>query len=695
MKRVFAHIGFAFAVTLIVLNLIPYTNACILILSAGLGIILISSLAIKKYRRALTVPVCVGAALIACLVFLCTYNATVLPQQSLDSETADTVFYIVDLEEIDDDGNYNYIVKTESVALNNAPQNIKLKVKSTVKINAEYYQKISAKLKFYSVGCDAFSSFGNWGNNVFLSAQAENVRVRSDDVHSPMKTILKLREKIIHRLYSLNPNQNGALSVALVTGYKGLFSERTSVMFKYAGTSHIVAVSGFHLTIVMAVILFVLKRLKINNKASAVVLILSVVFFSALAGFSKSVVRAGIMAVVMLLGEVFGRKSDALNSLGLAVFIICLNPFAVSDIGACLSVLAVLAIVTLYPVLLKRLNDVLHKNDLSADKSVRNVLNCTLHKSVASFLLGLSVMIYTLPIMYIYFSYVSLSGLVSNVLVTPLAGVAIPVSAVTFIFGKVPVVSGVLAAATDKVCHIILAIIRYFASLKNAVLVFNQSFGLILAFILIIFAICFILNKKKLLPYVSFFCALLLAGCAVANIAMNSRQSRLLVCENDAVVISSEKKTIVYGVNDENDYYSVCSYLQSYQSDIDYLIVDESSEYAMKLIKVFDTKNVIVPYFDEKLLKSMQDENYIAGKDFRMEYNENFAFAFCSKEKIRFRAFLNNVNACVSEQPVCFANGICVCGNSVTDDHGKIDLKDGDVLYSFDSDGVYSVRRLG
>ena len=69
MKRVFAHIGFSFAVSMLLLNLINSIKKT-LIISAGLAILFIASLAVKKYRQALAVPLCLGAAVFAC-IFLC------------------------------------------------------------------------------------------------------------------------------------------------------------------------------------------------------------------------------------------------------------------------------------------------------------------------------------------------------------------------------------------------------------------------------------------------------------------------------------------------------------------------------------------------------------------------------------------------------------------------------------------------
>ena len=104
MKRVFAHIGFSFATTMLVLNLIPAKYDLYVII--GLAVLLIASLIIKKYKEALAVPICLGAAVFACLIFTLTMNLYVAPAQILNNSNAECEFYIVELPKQNDSGEY-------------------------------------------------------------------------------------------------------------------------------------------------------------------------------------------------------------------------------------------------------------------------------------------------------------------------------------------------------------------------------------------------------------------------------------------------------------------------------------------------------------------------------------------------------------------------------------------------------------
>ena len=214
MKRIFTHIGFSTAVTLLVINLLPVKSISLIML--GLAVLSAASLVIFKGKEK-AVFVCLISGVFACGVFLCTYNATVAPQLSLDSAEADTEFYITDIAKIDDDGNYVYTVKTTKINCDGAPQNIKLHVKSTRKINADYYETVKGKLKFYSIADNASSSYGYWGEKIFLSAKGSKFTATGNKINSPWKYTLLLREDIINTLYAQIGGDEGALSAAFLT----------------------------------------------------------------------------------------------------------------------------------------------------------------------------------------------------------------------------------------------------------------------------------------------------------------------------------------------------------------------------------------------------------------------------------------------------------------------------------------------
>lgn len=119
MKRVFAHIGFSTAVTLLAVNLIGIQ--AVPAAAVGVGILFFVSLLLPRYRRALAVPLCFGAALFACLLYITVYQATVAPALALDGVEAQSSLYLTSLPVVKQ-GSYVYTAKAVRILADGAPQ---------------------------------------------------------------------------------------------------------------------------------------------------------------------------------------------------------------------------------------------------------------------------------------------------------------------------------------------------------------------------------------------------------------------------------------------------------------------------------------------------------------------------------------------------------------------------------------------
>jgi ComEC/Rec2-related protein len=113
--------------------------------------------------------------------------------------------------------------------------------------------------------------------------------------------------------------------------------------------AHIFAVSGLHIGFLAAAILFLLKKLRVNNYVSAAVLAAVFVIYGIMTGMPSGVKRAAITFIVFLLAKNSVRKSDPLTSLAFsAVIIILTNPRELFDVGFIMSYGAVFGIIAFY-----------------------------------------------------------------------------------------------------------------------------------------------------------------------------------------------------------------------------------------------------------------------------------------------------------------------------------------------------------
>lgn len=159
--------------------------------------------------------------------------------------------------------------------------------------------------------------------------------------------ILRLRKSLSFRLAELFVD-DGGLSRALLLGDRQGLDQATTADFRDAGLAHILAVSGLHVSLMMMALFFVLKRLRLSPRVLLGLIALLLLLYAWMLEFSPSIVRAGILTLLFLLGRVVKRRVDPLSSWSLAFLLILLfRPLDLFTLGFQLSFLAVLGIVLL------------------------------------------------------------------------------------------------------------------------------------------------------------------------------------------------------------------------------------------------------------------------------------------------------------------------------------------------------------
>ena len=160
--------------------------------------------------------------------------------------------------------------------------------------------------------------------------------------------LLQFRKTVEGRILDKLPNDCGAVTVGMLTGNKDYISNELLGNIRAAGVAPVFAVSGMHLSVWIMGLYEILELFGVRKRLNSAVGIVFTLFFMGVTGFSPSVCRAGIMLLVILVGNLFRRKADAINSLGFAALILgIINPMIVADIGFLLSFSSTFGIVAL------------------------------------------------------------------------------------------------------------------------------------------------------------------------------------------------------------------------------------------------------------------------------------------------------------------------------------------------------------
>ena len=218
----------------------------------------------------------------------------------------------------------------------------------------------------------------------------------------------KVKNYITYASDQMFPKEISGLFVGILIGDKENITEEIEEDFKNSSLSHMLAVSGTHVSYIILGLSFLLSNF--GKRYTNIFSILFLIFFMYLTNFTASVVRACIMGIILLGSKILYRKSDIYVSMALSLLIILIeNPFKILDVGLILSYAGTLGIVVLYRVWS---NEVKTKN-----KIIKYIIN--------TLLITFSAQIFVFPIIAVYFNNVSITFFISNLLATPVLAIII------------------------------------------------------------------------------------------------------------------------------------------------------------------------------------------------------------------------------------------------------------------------------
>jgi len=243
--------------------------------------------------------------------------------------------------------------------------------------------------------------------------RAEATRLARRSGSPILQAVNDYRALALQRVELLFPEPEASLFAGILLGEDSQIRPSIREAFNRTGTSHIIAISGFNLTIIASVFLSLFGRW-LGVRRGALLAALAIAFYTLLVGASASVVRAAIMAWLAILARRLGRQSDGLASLAFASGAMTLiNPFTLWDIGFQLSVAATLGLI-LYTDPLRAWSQRILTRWLKPSQAER------LADPLSEFVLfSLAAQVTTLPLIAFYFQRVSLISLLANPIVLP------------------------------------------------------------------------------------------------------------------------------------------------------------------------------------------------------------------------------------------------------------------------------------
>ncbi len=294
-----------------------------------------------------------------------------------------------------------------------------------------------------------------------------------DDI-SLLKIIAKIRDRIDQNLKSSVGLKNYNLVSMWLLGKSKINDQELSELFKNLGISHILVISGTHLSILFNIVGWILTIIMPSYGIYLALLVLFLIFFLLLTGFSSSILRATLFWLFLIIGKFNGKIINYTNVLLVILLLFfIINPLTiVYDVGFHLSFLSIVALVYILPIIQRYIQPHYKKFNF-----IINVINATM-----------SITILLLPYLVYRFSEFNILSIIFNIFLIPLSGLILSVA---FITALVSFLNGFVAQFFGWLVYWLINIFLFILnwleniSVNISLVLFNSIFVVILYYLIL------------------------------------------------------------------------------------------------------------------------------------------------------------------------------------------------------------------
>lgn len=272
-------------------------------------------------------------------------------------------------------------------------------------------------------------------------SQAGSVTVtKATGIYKLYGEIRGFREQLTTTFCSYVGPDEGQLLSSMLCGTSDSLDSGVKSSLNRSGIGHLLAVSGLHVSIIAALVAFLLKLLRVPKAVTFAISEAIMALFVVFSGMRISAVRAFIMMTIFLLASIVRREYDAESSLGVTILIMLIaSPYSVADGSFLLSIAGVFGICIVEPAVSKAFG-------------VKGKLGRTAMSAVCVYLC-------VMPVSVFVFDEISLVSIITNIVLTPFCTVALVLSLIFAACG-VPAalsplieIAGVIARWVIRICE--------------------------------------------------------------------------------------------------------------------------------------------------------------------------------------------------------------------------------------------------
>ena len=480
------------------------------------------------------------------------------------------------------------------------------------------------------------------------------------------------RKQLLTRINEIVPGEAGAFASALLLGERSGITYEMDTAFKVSGISHIIAVSGLHISILFGLIYTLLTKRRV---LSCLVGLPALFLFAAIAGFTPSITRACIMQSLMLLAMVLDREYDGPTALSFAVLVMLVaNPLTILSVSFQLSVGCMLGIFLFS----EKIQQYLLERKRKHIKKENKLMNRMWHGIASSVSVSLSATVITTPLVAYYFGCISVFGVVTNLLTLWVISFIFYGIIVCLLLSLISMGLGqILSAVVAIPIQFVLGTAGFISKLPMAAVYTSDPYVVVWLIGVYILLGIFMLQKKKqpvlLLTSIVFTLLLTQVFSWFEPLQDDFRVTMLDVGQGQSILLQSDGKTFLVdcGGDDGEDVASTTAeaLLSQGISRLDGIIVTHYDadhfggvQYLLSRVR---TDRLILPYVEDAQKTA---EPLVSASTGAVEYiHEDMLYSFGSTEMTVFAPDSYNSD---NESSICILFQWKNCGILITGDRG-------------------------
>lgn len=293
-----------------------------------------------------------------------------------------------------------------------------------------------------------------------------------------------------------NKEEQGLL-LGILIGKDDNISQELKQDFSNSSLSHILAISGMHVSYIIIGISTLFCKFRISKNISKVLIIVLLCLFCSITGFSASVARAVFMVIISIIANLLYRKNDIPTTMSITLlFILIDNPFSIFNVGLLLSYFGTIGILMFYPAFINKFKQRNRELYLADKLTIKE----RIYKKVVEIsLVSISAQISILPIIVYNFNNLSLMFLISNILVSFIIGPILVLGFILILLNLVFVqIAQFLAIPISILLKILITIAKCISSLPlSNILIATPKIYIIILYYIVLVNVYFKVKSNK------------------------------------------------------------------------------------------------------------------------------------------------------------------------------------------------------